>query len=358
MIEKLNHLILGVTILMGIKGLTQPIHDSDLFHNRQARFLSLLSQNDIYQFNPSDKYFTNGLHVGFADESLHQNWTQFLLANPLKKSSSTYVLKFGQDVFTPLNIWVSSVDSSDIPYSGALYFTFTRQANNPQIGLRWQSNLFFGVQGPMAGAGNLQYWYHEISNNPLPKGWHNQIGNGLILDYEIEVERLLPLTNEFVEWNVNANLRLGSYLNYATIGTLGKIGVFNYSYASYNGLKNTHSKSGRYKTNNLNWLKKTKRSDKTRQTNVNGLWQFYAVAGANLQTMFYDGRVQGSLIPFMSSPYLWRTSNYNHFNAQLLLGARLSYKNVMLQFTHYEQTDVYKGSGSFGWADIKLVVSF
>ncbi len=354
-----KHFILLAVLLIGsVRVITQTLNDSDLLEMRQSRFASLSTLNDIYQFEPTDKYYTNGLHVQYADGWFNKNWTNALLLNPLSQSKSSFLLNVGQDIYTPVNIFQSAIDSTDVPYSGALLATLIRQANNPAKGFRWESKFVIGIQGPASGAGAVQYWYHDISNNPEPNGWHNQIGNGLILDYEVAVERLLPIQNEFVEWNVNAAAHVGTYLNYATVGTLAKIGWFNYSYSDYNGRPNTFASKASYTTDDLRWRKKSGKVSKKRKTRVNGTWQLYGIIGANAKALAYDGRVQGSLIPFQSSPYLWSSSDYEHFNVQLVLGATLSYKNVLLQFVHREQRDVYKGFGAFSWAEIKAVVVF
>jgi hypothetical protein len=343
--------------------MAQTINDSDLLHTPQIRFLSVVSQNDLYKaFNRSDKYFTNGIHIQYGDKALNNKVSRFLLFHPLKESKSHFALAFGQDIYTPLNVYLHSVDSSDIPYSGTLYFTYSRQSNNHKKGIKLESKLFLGLQGPAAGADDAQLWFHEFSNDPIPKGWHNQIANGLILDYEVNYERLLPIISKHLEFTTNALAHVGTFQNFVQVGVGMKVGLFNYSFSSFGGMPNSFAKSGTYTTGDIRWSKKKKHDkkgkEKYRKTAINSTWQVYGFTSINAGVMFYDGSVQGSLIPFEESPYLYSHSDYQKANGNFEFGLTLSYKNLLLQLKRVTKRDVYKGTGTYGWGEIKGVFSF
>ncbi len=344
-------------------GMAQTINDSDLMHTSQIRFASVITQNDLYKaFNRSDKYFTNGLHIQYGDEFLNNKVSRALLFHPLKESKSHFVLSFGQDIYTPLNVYLYSVDSSDVPYSGSLYFTYSRQSNNHKKGIKLQTKLFFGIQGPASGAADVQLKFHEISNDPTPKGWHNQIGNGLVLDYEVNYQRLLPITSTHMEFTTNALAHVGTFQNFVEVGVGMKVGVFNYSFSSFNGMPNASAKSGWYTTQDIRWSKKKVNQKngkgKYRKTAINSTWQVYGFASVNAGFMFYDGSVQGSLIPFQESPYVYSYSDYAHANANFVFGLTASYKNLLLQLKRVTKRDVYTDFGIHGWGEIKGVYSF
>ncbi|MGB0807013.1 MAG: lipid A-modifier LpxR family protein [Salibacteraceae bacterium] len=363
MIRKLRRIVLTVIVLWRMVGFAQPIHDSDIIANRQISYASVTSQNDLYQGSlQSDKYFTNGLHLEFADQILNNKISRFVLINGLKNSNSHFAVSLGQDMYTPLNIYLVSVDSTDIPYSGAVYFTFTRQSNDHKNGRKLITKLFFGVQGPIAGAGDLQLWYHQQIGSPIPNGWDNQISNGLIFDYEVKYERLIPISTEYLEMTTNAIAHIGSYQNFIQAGVGMKVGLFNFSFTSMNGMLNSNAKKGMYTMQDMRWFKNKRKSinttPKTRKTFVGRDWQVYGLVELNVVSMFYNGAVQGSLIPFKESPYLYRRSDFGYANGNLTYGITVAYKQFFVQYKNLIHTDVYKGTGFYGWGQIQMAVSF
>ena len=344
-------------------GEAQTIHDSELLNAAQIKFTALHTQNDLYKFGPrSDKYFTNGLHIQYANKFANNIVAQKVLLNFLKESNSQYALSFGQDVYTPLNLYIVSVDSNDIPYSGTLYFTYARQSNNHQKGIKLESKLYLGIQGPASGAGEMQFWYHEITNYPLPKGWGNQIGNGLVLDYEVNYQRLLPFSWEYMEVSTHAKAHVGTLQNFVQAGVGMKIGLFNYSFTGFDGLPNASAKRGRYTTQDIRWSKKRKAKNPEnavrRNININRIWQVYGFSSIDAGVMFYDGTVQGSLVPFESSPFLFSYDDYDKNYGAFKYGFTINYKNFAFQATRIIKRDVFKGSGTYGWGEVKFILSF
>lgn len=341
----------------------QTLHDSDLLHNPQIKFAAVITQNDIYKsVQRSDKYFTNGLHIQYANQFANNIVAQKVLLNFLKESNSQYALSFGQDIYTPINLYIVSVDSNDIPYSGTLYFTYARQSNNHQRGIKLSTKLYLGIQGPASGAAEMQFWYHEMTNYPLPKGWDSQIGNGLVLDYEVNYQRLLPVSWEYMEVTTHAKAHVGTLQNYVQAGIGMKVGLFNYSFTSFDGLPNASAKKGRYKTHDIRWSKKRKSRNSEnaviRNTNINRTWQVYGFTALDAGVMFYDGTVQGSLVPFESSPFLFSYEDYDKNHGSFMFGLAVNYKNFVFQAMRVIKRDVYKKSGTFGWGEVKLALSF
>ena len=356
-----------VLLLIGVlwlnTGGTQIVHDSELLNTPQIKFAAFLTQNDLYKFGPrSDKYFTNGLHIQYANKFANNIVAQKVLLNFLKKSNSQFALSFGQDIYTPLNLYIVSVDNNDIPYSGTLYFTYARQSNNHQKGIKLESKLYLGVQGPASGAGEMQFWYHEITNYPLPKGWGSQIQNGLVLDYELNYERLLPVSWEYIELTTHAKAHLGTLQNYVQAGIGMKFGVFNYSFTGFDGLPNTSTKSGSYTTKDIRWSKKrnTRNPENAviRNTHINRTWQVFVITELDAGLMFYDGTVQGSLVPFDTSPFLFSYDDYDKNYGSFKYGFTINYKNFVFQATQVIKRDVYKGYGTYGWGEVKVALSF
>lgn len=347
-------------LIIPIFAVSQSGVDSSIFKGPQIRYASIITQNDWYQKHlQSDKYFTNGLHVEYADKFLNNKASRVVLLNPFAESQSQFSLRFGQDMYTPLNIYLASVDSTDIPYSAALYFVYEREVNDIQNFQKWVSKLHIGIQGPAAGAGELQKWYHEISNSPIPNGWGNQIENGLILDYEIKYQKMLPISYEYLEVNWYGQARLGTYQTNVNTGLEAKVGLFNSSYFSKDGMFNPSSKEMSYTHENVRWSRNnSSKLAKKRKARLNGKWQFYGLLGLNVGSMLYNGAVQGSLVNFRVSPYVYSWNDYSHQSHHLMYGGTLSYKNFWIQYKRYVFKDPYKDSGYFGWGQIQGIYCF
>ncbi len=264
-------------------------------------------------------------------------------------------------MYTPTDISIAEVDSSDRPYCGLLYFTYTRHSNNIKAGEKFVNRLFLGVSGPISGAGATQTWIHSAIDNSLPQGWHNQIANGLVIDYEIKGQKMLPIKTQNWEVNTNVVAHIGTIYNYVQAGLSTKLGWFNYTYYQYNGLYSSRSKKGIYKMEDIRWIEKKKKrrpeKARSRTTFINRDFQFYGFATFNFGHMFYDGTIHGSLIPFGESPYTLDHWNLNPSYGDLTQGIVLNYRSIFVQYERVIKKDVFKGTGFYGWGQINISFS-
>lgn len=340
----------------------QSISLEELQQSGQARFIGLYSQNDLYQYYFSaDKYFTNGAQVVVAHPIFDNKLARSILISDKGEYKSEYSLAIGQDIFTPEDIMTADVDSTDRPYCGLLYATYTRNANNILVGRKIVSKLFLGVQGPISGAETLQNWIHKKTNSEPPHGWMNQIANGLMIDYEIKQQKMLPVKSRHLELNTNAVAHVGTVYNYVQAGITGKLGWFNNSYYNFDGLYNRRAKKGTYILDDVRWLRKKRENHpekaRSRRTFINRDFQCYLFTDFNLGYMFYDGTQSGSLIPLSKSPYTLVTNELDKDYSHLTQGITLNYRSVFIQYERVLRRDVVKGEGFYGWGQIRVSIS-
>jgi lipid A 3-O-deacylase len=340
----------------------QSIGLEELQQADQARFFGLYSQNDLYQYHFSaDKYFTNGAQVVFAHPVFDTRFAKTILISDKGEYISEYSLAIGQDIFTPEDIMTAAVDSTDRPYSGLLYATYTRNANNIRVGRKIVSKLFVGVQGPISGAETLQHWIHKQTESKPPQGWNNQIANGLMIDYEIKQQKMLPVKSRHIELNTNAVAHAGTIYNFVQAGITGKLGWFNNSYYHFDGLYNKRVRKGTFILDDVRWLRKKRENHpekaRSRTTYINRDFQCYFFTDFNLGYMFYNGAKSGSLIPFADSPYTLNTNELDKDYSHLTQGITLNYHSVFLQYERVIKRDVVKGEGFYGWGQIRLSIS-
>lgn len=329
---------------------------------KQTEYLSIFSQNDLYQHVlHADKYFTNGLHFEYASHHFNNKIGRAILVGN-KNYFNEYSLSFGQDMHTPEDLSNPEVDLTDRPYAGLLYFTHTRVSSDPHKGRKLTSRVFFGVIGPSSMAGLLQRFVHETIGSPYPEGWEHQIANGLALDYEVEMQRLLPISTNKLEINIKAIGHVGTIYNYFQLGIGAKIGLFNYSYLNFEGKHNKNYKSNsKFMTEDLRWSKKKKErlpeSDTKKVFSLNRNYQAYFYINLNAGYLFYDGTLQGSLIPFSESEYVYEQDRIDHNYDSISYGIVLSYKSLEFQYGRVTKKDVFTGEGIFGWGQIRLIYS-
>ncbi len=193
------------------------------------RYVSLISDNDIYAPKAQDRHYTNGLRLGFnvSNNKLLPKMPGFLVNSDL---AVTYrnELAIGHNIYTPENYISNALQVNDRPFEGWLYSEYTTVANTRNNETAMGVNI--GLVGPAALGKQIQTFNHSIINDPKPLGWNNQLKNepALLLKYRrsqfsptIELNTIhlgliarlgLNLGNVFTDAGGGLVLRLGSYL--------------------------------------------------------------------------------------------------------------------------------------------------
>jgi lipid A 3-O-deacylase len=331
----------------------------------QSQYFSISSQNDFYQYwLQSDKHFTNGSHFTLAHKVFNNHIMDWFLIGLKNATNYDFSLAVGQDMHTPANWELSTVDSSDRPYAGLLYFTYTKTSIDFWKTIKLITNFYVGIQGPAALGGKTQNLMHRIFiDNVSFNGWHNQIGNGLILDYHISIQKMTPLTGNFYETNVLASLHAGTIYNYILGGVQFKIGKYNDSYYSKEGVYQKHAppvniSDKKCKTRKRLMNNKGLGDDLAYYfSEINQRTQVYFFSEFHIGNLFYDGTAQGSLIQFEPSPYILKSDQIDPLILNLVYGFNFSYKRWMLRYYRIIENDSFKKGQLSGWGEISIYYS-
>jgi lipid A 3-O-deacylase len=195
----------------------------------KPRYLSLISENDIYSPNAQDRHYSNGLRLGF---SVHTNNKNLRIIDSLLDNNLSTKFRnesaLGHNIYTPENFISKDLQENDRPFAGWLYGEFTRIANTPNT--EKAISLSLGIIGPAALGNQIQTFNHTIINDPKPLGWDNQLKNepAILVKYRwskfsslINSEKIsiglisrlgLNLGNVFTDAGGGLLLRAGSYL--------------------------------------------------------------------------------------------------------------------------------------------------
>jgi hypothetical protein len=252
-------------------------------------------------------------------------------------------LSVGQDPFTPENLDLEEVDSTDRPYAALLYLTYAKFSNDFFKGWQINSNFYIGISGEYAFGETAQNGIHEMIDNKPALGWSNQIGTSLMLDYDVKYKQLLPFNTSIFESNFFGKAHLGTVYNYLEAGFDFKVGHYGDSYLNDRGIYRKRN-SIQLREEDFQKLSKAKLQmipkkirKRTIQEQIDYLnerlnrnFQFYFHFGTQISYNFYDGSSQGSLISFSKNVYELKGKDLNSMLYQGYYGFSLQYNSFVM----------------------------
>jgi len=334
---------------------------------KQVEFFKINESNDLFTYwYQSDKYFTDGIHLEFAHKIFNNKVADKILLG-FDTKHKDFGLSFNQDMYTPDNTELSTVDSTDRPYAGQLYFTYTKVSNQFFKARKLSTSMSIGIQGPFARAGESQNFVHKAIDNPTSKGWDNQLSNGLIIDYEVQYMAMIPLWSSINELHYFGNIHTGTLNTSAEIGFRFKLGRYTDSYMNYYGIANDRN-TYNFEASDIAKMNKHRRKIIPKHLRNQSLevqaaylnkrmsrkFQFYFFTEGTLSYVLHDGSVQGSLIQFSPNIYEYTYKDYDHTKILGRYGFVLQYSHFYLEYARYLQNDSFQHHGVFGYGKIVL----
>lgn len=197
---------------------------------KEKHSLRIFWDNDFINLrgDGTDRYYTNGLRIDyFYTKKQKAKFPSSLLLNISDDNNNIYGWGLAQFMFTPKNISVPDIQFNDRPYAGALYSIHSLQSVDKIKKAKVTSEIRLGVIGPLSFAKETQTWAHRVINYTKPEGWHNQVPNDIILNYNISIEKqiLQPSKNLLVIGVIETFS--GTTYNAAGAGFMLRVGRFN-----------------------------------------------------------------------------------------------------------------------------------
>lgn len=198
--------------------------------SNEKHSLRILWDNDYINVrgDGTDRYYTNGVRLDyFYTKKQKAKFPSSLLLNISKENNNIFGWGLAQFMFTPRNIDVADIQYNDRPYAGALYGIHSLQSIDKIKKIKVTSEIRFGVIGPMSFAKETQTWVHNAFNYTKPLGWHNQVPNDIILNYNINIEnQILRPSNKMLVTGIVETFS-GTVYNAAGAGFMLRLGKFN-----------------------------------------------------------------------------------------------------------------------------------
>ena len=253
-------------------------------------------ENDF--FSASDRDYTQGVYIEFIHPSLKKiAFPKFLWRQKLKQQ--LYGLALETDGYTPNQIEKEAIQFSDRPYASTLLLRFFNTSLDQGTGKRLTRTLTIGVLGPKAGGKEIQSSIHRWIGYTKPLGWHNQIHNEPVINYQMNYEKVLLGDNRHFLLTGQGIARAGTLSTKAGIGFSIMAGNFDNPFSIAN--RNT----GKFKVH------------------------FYDQPLINL--IGYDATLQGGIFN-RHSPYIIQTGQLNRLVFQNRYGLVLSFRRIMLEY--------------------------
>lgn len=219
--------LLFIAIHICLVGQAQEFQNSWSYRNIAApKYFRVQYENDL-AFG-TDYYFTQGVHFELVSPGIGRFPTKAVLLHP-KGSATRYGIGLESAGYTPTSIFANNILYGDRPFAGMAYLKAFSLSLNEARRERYTSTLTVGLMGPAAGGYEIQAFIHRQTGNADPIGWKHQVGNALILNYELNYERALFARRRFL-LTATGTARAGTYSIKAAIGGVLMAGIYDYPF--------------------------------------------------------------------------------------------------------------------------------
>jgi hypothetical protein len=299
-------------LLIGSPGFifSQAIDNTVAYRNISSdRYFRIFYENDF--FSGTDRDYTQGIYI----EKVNPYFKKFFLTKLLWRPKFSDI-KFGvaieHDAYTPNFIAPPEIQYGDRPYAAALFLKTFLIATNFEKAERISTSISTGIIGPGAGGEQMQRTIHHWINYTQPQGWHNQISNDVVLNYQLNFEKQLFSRGDWLSFSTDNSIRAGTLSDKLCAGFEIMIGNF------YSPFKNYHNIS-------------------------NKKFQWYVYEQPLINVVGYDATLQGGLFDH-SSPYTINASSVERFVFQHRYGLVLVFKKLYLEYYQTANTIEFKTS--------------
>lgn len=206
-----------------------------------------LSQNDhlfrIYEDNDfiniagkgTDRGYTNGTRFDYFYFSGHPSrlFLDKWFPTAGDGAVNTYSYSLMQVMLGPKDISKPLPDKDDWPYAGALVISHGMHSSHVGRGLAIQTEITAGVIGPLSLARQFQTWAHSIIGYTKPMGWDKQMPNDVLLNVNIQAEKLIWQPGNALELMAGGQVQAGTMLDGASLHLLLRTGKMKPYFSGY-----------------------------------------------------------------------------------------------------------------------------
>jgi len=261
------------------------------------KYFRIFYENDF--FSGTDRDYTQGIYI----EKIKPCLKKFPFAKLLWKPGNAdikYGLAIEHDAYTPNLIYPPEIQYGDRPYAGALFLKTFLTAINDSRRERISTVLSTGIIGPGAGGEQMQKAIHHWINYTQPQGWHNQISNDVVFNYQVNYEKKLFFLHDMFSISELTSGRVGTLSDKLTTGITLMAGKFS---SPFSAGKNISGKK----------------------------FQWYVYGQPVINFIGYDATLQGGVFNH-SNPYIILASDVERLVFQYRYGITLLLKKMYIEY--------------------------
>jgi len=304
-------------LLLSVVLHAQKIDNTASFRDLQSeRYFRFNYENDF--FTASDLYYTQGYQFELVARWLHKNPVNHMFLK-LKNSEQKYGLLFENLGYIPTSIKVAGIQYGDRPYAATIALKNFMVSTDTLSKSRLSSSLIVGMIGPVALGNEIQTGIHKWIGDEIPKGWHNQIKNDLVLDYELAYEKQLFRYRRLAAINLDTKAHLGTFNTFASLGLNATFGIINSPFTSIKNKKK---------------------------------FAAYVFAQPHFKAIGYDASMQGGV--FTHSPYTISAGGIERFVFENNYGIIIQSRTLYFEYFRNDISEEFKTGTSHKWGGFKI----
>ena len=290
----------------------------DIKGNRYFRF-----NYDNDYFTSRDQDYTQGYNFELVSPSLRKNPINKILLHP-KNTENKFGISIEHIGFTPFNIKSPNIQFGDRPFAATIMLKSFAIATDTIQKSRWVASFNIGLIGPGAFGKEMQVAIHEATGNTIPEGWHNQIKNDIVLNYEVSHEKQLTSYRNLFSLQSYSRLRVGTLFTNAGVGLTTTFGIVNSPFSSSKAKKK---------------------------------FSFYGYAQSLVNVIGYDATLQGGMFN-KKSPYTISNNELERLTAQVNFGIIMQTRTMHFEYSRSLITREFEVGKSSKWGGIKVGFRF
>ncbi|KGO86617.1 outer membrane protein [Flavobacterium rivuli WB 3.3-2 = DSM 21788] len=295
----------------------QKIDNTASFRDMQREsYFRINYENDF--FTASDIYYTQGYQLELVMPWLRKNPVNHLFMQ-LKDSEQKYGLLFENLGYIPTSIKEAGIQYGDRPYAATIALKSFMVSTDTLSKSRLSSSLVVGMIGPAALGNEIQTGIHRWIGDDIPQGWHNQIKNDIVLDYELAYEKQLFSYKRLAAINLDTKAHLGTFNTFASLGLNATFGLIS---TPYNPVKNKKKFSA------------------------------YIFTQPRYKAIGYDASMQGGI--FTRSPYTIAARGIERFVLENNYGIIIQFRTLYFEYFRNDITEEFKTGASHKWGGFKI----
>ncbi len=301
----------------------QVIDNAATYRNIGAsKYIRLHYENDY--FSTTDIYYTQGVNIEFVHPALAKTFLPNVLVH-LSKAANKYGISIEHLGYSPTSITHTEILTNDRPFASCFFLKAFSIANDSVRGIRLVSSLSLGVIGPAAGGAEVQRTIHRWIDGTPPQGWHNQIQNDVIINYQFDYERQLISLNNYFLLTGKAGFHVGTLSDKVYSSTMLMTGLFDNPFTNFSRCKKKY--------------------------------QVYIYLEPQVNVVAFDAALQGGLFN-SNSPYTIASRNMARVVFQGNAGLIVKANKLTLEYFQTFLTKEFNQGGTHQWGGVRLGWSF